>query len=94
MRRQKVFGVWLTERKARILDLIRTRPGITGPEIARRFHISAVSARSHIWQINELLDIECVSLRLVGQPGPAGGYKLVDKRPGPANVQTCHATSS
>ena len=91
MRRQKVFGIWLTEHKARILDLIRTRPGITGPEIARRFHISAVSARSHIWQINELLDIECVPLRLVGRPGPAGGYKLVDKRPQPASVREWRA---
>jgi hypothetical protein len=70
------FGVPLTALKARILDLIRTHPGITTQKInAIVFdgRASANTVRAHIHQINDALAETEVAIR--GSSGD--GYRLI-----------------
>jgi hypothetical protein len=70
------FGVPLTGLKARILDLIKSHPGITTREInAAVFNgrASANTIRTHVHQLNDALCATNVAIR--GSSGD--GYRLI-----------------
>jgi hypothetical protein len=62
--RQKRFDVWFTPLKVRIIDIIKRagRDGIAKEDLREMLGMSPICLKSHIWQINDLLEDEGVKI--------------------------------
>lgn len=75
------LGVRLTALKARIFDLIMRggEDGISGADLLDIVGLQGTCLKSHIWQINEL--IEDQGYRIKGKPGRGNVWRLVKHAP-------------
>jgi predicted transcriptional regulator len=64
MRREKRFGMWFPPLKARIIDIIKRagRDGIEKADLRSMLGMSPSCLKSHIWQINDLLEDDGVRI--------------------------------
>lgn len=62
-----------TSRVLTVLEMLQTRPGISGPELARRMEVDVRSVRRYITKLQD------AGIPIEANPGRRGGYRL---RPG------------
>jgi predicted DNA-binding transcriptional regulator YafY len=62
-----------TGRVLTVLELLQTRPGLTGPELAQRLEMDVRTVRRYVAKLQD------VGIPVEAQPGRLGGYRL---RPG------------